>query len=432
MKKITLFIICLSISFISFAQTSNKDKWLNENSHKIAINSNNKDFTDMEFLKKEIANQQIIAIGEQTHGDGNTFEARNRLIQFLVKEMDFEVILFEAGMFDVNYGNTLYQQTNQTKYLRNSLYSFWKDSKQHESLFNFFEQEKNLEFGGFDSKFSSPYKSKFISELDSVLNIYEKDISENSIYIKYRKIWNRISKAQGLEGVMPKMTEEELKVFENGSMWVQQILNKAKHPLVQVIKNYDKNILMYANLSMQDPEFQQKMININNQRDVLMAENLNYLLENVYKGKKVILFGATYHFIRNNQNIEVVDAFPLPIEKSIIMGDLIQSKYQKKIYTIGFTAYEGSYGMATENSSDRIQKIQPAKEGSLEKRLVDKGFDNGILLLNTPQKKPDWWYQSPTIRLFTYNSATACKDWSKVLDAVFFIRKMEPVLLVKE
>jgi erythromycin esterase-like protein len=169
---------------------------------------------------------------------------------------------------------------------------------------------------------------------------------------------------------------------------------------------------------------------MNDQRDVIMAENLNFLLENKYKNKKVILFGATYHFIKNNQTIQRIGKFPLPIESSKIMLNLLPEKLQKSIYTIGFTAYSGKYGMVKDTTKGKA--ISPAKEGSLEKKLSDYNAKYGIITFNTIEKKPDWFHDNLSIRLFRYKSNTASADWSKVLDAVFFIKEMKPIINISK
>src|SRR5690554_1465346 len=61
--------------------------------------TNNTDFSDLEFLKKELKNKKIIVLGESGHGDGASFEAKTRLVKFLVEEMDYSTLAFEGGGF---------------------------------------------------------------------------------------------------------------------------------------------------------------------------------------------------------------------------------------------------------------------------------------------------------------------------------------------
>jgi erythromycin esterase-like protein len=99
MKNTISIIVIFIVSIASKAQ--NNDLWLTKNYHEVSIDATNKNFSDLHFLKKELQGKNIVAIGEQTHDDGSSFEGRNRLIQFLISEMGYEVILFESGFFDI-------------------------------------------------------------------------------------------------------------------------------------------------------------------------------------------------------------------------------------------------------------------------------------------------------------------------------------------
>ena len=67
-----------------------------------SINSINEDFKDLQFLKETLENNRIVLLGEQSHGEGATFEAKVRLIKFLHQELNYEIVSFESGLYD-NY-----------------------------------------------------------------------------------------------------------------------------------------------------------------------------------------------------------------------------------------------------------------------------------------------------------------------------------------
>ncbi len=426
--KNTLFIFLMLLPVIYTAAQNKGSRWVKENFYRISTDPENDDFSDLQFLKKEIGSKTIVAIGEQTHEDGKSFEARSRLIQFLVEEMSFEVILFESGMFDVSYGAELYKETDSIQYLSNSLMSAWRDVEQHNKLFEYIHENNKLEnpllFGGFDCKFTSKYRKRYVGEIDKALISCKADLTHTD-YKKYRNIVRDFANARGIRSALPKLNKRAKKDFLVGSQWVQNMLEEAKHPFLQTIRSYDKGIAIYSELSLLKILLaKKKLYALNNQRDRLMAENLNYVLENDFKNKKVILFGATYHFIRNNHLILPNDKLPVPVNESTVMGDLLEKKYLKDIYVIGFTAYEGTYGEVEKGNSG--EKIEPAKEGSLEHIIVKSDLKDGMLLLDPKEEKPEWWYSNLTLRLFLYESLTACEDWSEVLDAIFFIKEMEP------
>jgi len=431
MKKIILGISLCSLIVNVFSQ-STEEMWLVNNFHEVSTDAKNKDYSDLQFLKEDLKDQKIIAIGEQMHLDGKTFEARSRLIEFLIKEMGFEVLIFESGIYDVKYGWSSYLSSDSIKDLTNSIMHEWRNNIQNEELFSFIaswqKNEKNIECDGFDCKFTSRYRKHYSNELDSILIQINPTIKNDPDYIFYHNFLDEFGEAKAIKAAIPDLSKKDVALFIKGSELVLKTLMSVNHPFLQTAKSMDKGIVKYSELSIWKLLFNKKtLIKLNNERDVLMAEALNYLIEDKYKNKKVILFGATYHFIRNNQDLKTIKKARVPIPESIIMGDLMNREYNKKIYTIGFAAYSGTYGILKPRSTKGGTKITPAENGSLEKILHDENRGDGLLILSNNHKKPNWWFNNISIRLFSYNSTNTCTDWSNVLDAVFYIDQMDPV-----
>ena len=62
-------------------------------------------FEDLQPLKKLIGDARIVGLGEATHGTREFYQMKHRLLEFLVEEMGFDGIVFEASMpecFDID------------------------------------------------------------------------------------------------------------------------------------------------------------------------------------------------------------------------------------------------------------------------------------------------------------------------------------------
>ena len=65
-------------------------------------------------------------------------------------------------------------------------------------------------------------------------------------------------------------------------------------------------------------------------RDRQMAKNMSWLANNPFKGKKIIVWAHNFHIAKN-----VGDIKP--------MGHFLKNEFQERMYTMGFTGYNGSY-----------------------------------------------------------------------------------------
>jgi erythromycin esterase-like protein len=65
-----------------------------------AIDLADENFADLEPLRQAIGDSRIVFLGEEWHGSGATFRARNRVIRFLHERCGFDVLAFESGLYD--------------------------------------------------------------------------------------------------------------------------------------------------------------------------------------------------------------------------------------------------------------------------------------------------------------------------------------------
>lgn len=437
-QKRIFFALCLLTVQISFAQKTTPV--LPQGGEQMAqyalpVRTTGADFADLQFLKQEIGDKSIVALGEQTHFDGGSFEARSRLIRFLMEEMGFEVVLFEAGMYDMHQAEYLVHQTAQVDSLKKRLYYFWQ-TREWESLYTYFQSritaQKPLFIHGFDTKITSAltYRNQSLSRYaEQVFRQHDAQLltrDDVKAYLDFQRRIERNASRGGIHALRFKMKKKEKKRLQQWSDQMVEICQKIKEPeLAQMIKTHDKGVLLYSELSIPKAIFNKKLLNrINNQRDILMAENLDYLLQQVYADKKVILIGANYHFLRTNDLIQPVKIHGIRLHQAAIMGNLVDSALKNRMYTICFTAYEGAHGLV-KKETDKPQSVQRPDENSIEYVLAQKGFDNAFVSMRRSAKEA-FWANQPTIRLFDYKTNTKSNHWPEMFDGLFFIREMKP------
>jgi hypothetical protein len=105
-------------------------------------------------------------------------------------------------------------------------------------------------------------------------------------------------KKGGIGSLSFKMNKREQSDFLEQSVFIQQWLrDKGQFEWAQIVNSIDEGIVLCTDFSIVRALFSKEwFLQINNGRDRLMAENLEFLLAAKNANKKVLLVGATYHF----------------------------------------------------------------------------------------------------------------------------------------
>ena len=157
MKKLTLFTILTLLSAVLlnvfvFKKVPNdeSEKIIAEtNQYKHPINSiemSEKNTQDLEFLKTVLKNNRIVFLGESIHQDGQTFKAKARLIKYLHENLDYNVVLYEAGQYDMWVTNEEMEKgtlgIGKDSIAGLGMFNFWWANKETLPLNNYYLQSK--------------------------------------------------------------------------------------------------------------------------------------------------------------------------------------------------------------------------------------------------------------------------------------------------
>lgn len=408
-----LFIV-LSNSLQTFAQ----DTFV----HPIqSISPSNTDFTDLSFLKQEIGDKQIVMIGEQDHFAGASIDAKARIVNYLIKEMDFEVVLFEAGFYDVHKSVEYVKQEKRGGF-RYSLYFLWSKSQNIIPFLDSLSKDAvdgKIYLDGFDPKFTSIYSSKFyISDLEKVLNETEYIKSNQADWNIYKKLVQ--GAADKFDKKLTKFKDSERDLLYRVSRDIYRVLLSANQNYwAQTVLSNTDVLIEYSKISLKDMiANNDKAEKLDNNRDSLMAENTKWLLENKYKGKKVIIWAASYHITKHPEIISTTNKDNFSGKKT--MGGEIEKFYNDKVYSIGFISYQGEFGISFDKPKGTT--IKPQNENSIEAYIHKYNYPFCWLALKDNKNITG---KTAMINGFN-NSSYSSSDWSKNYDALIYIENMYP------
>jgi erythromycin esterase-like protein len=152
-------------------------------------------------------------------------------------------------------------------------------------------------------------------------------------------------------------------------------------------------------------------------RDAQMAENLLWLMRNRYQGRKVMVWGATSHFLKNIAENEgksrVFTDYPS-------MGQIVGHELGNQAYAVGFVSSEGQYGVWR----SRPVNLKPPDPDSLEGLFSSTDIQSGFLDLRRVPASVGWLHSPLVAGPLGY--VPASEDWTKLLDGIIFIRAMTP------
>ena len=395
-----------------------------EPSHIQAIDTTQSLEATFAFIAEEIGDSRIVGLGEQTHTPDVSFTIRAKLVEYLIEHQGFEVILFEAGMFDLHVAAANAIEQKDITELQDALYGFWGNTAFHNRLFTYLQSQldacEDIAFAGFDSKLTS----RQVATTDVYSKMLAHELSSAGVattsdeYVEYLNTWQAIEESRkqgGIHALVFPMSNEEKERFLHLSDFFQKKLTAAGNRYwSRMISGIDESIAVYSDFSMEkvqaDPSI---MLQINNKRDSLMADNLQYLLEETYKDKKVILIGASYHFVRNVDKITPSTVMGLDFSKSVTTGQIINDRLDEKVFTFGFMApTEYSCGDNTQGKTTTL--------GCLQQQA---GYPIAYHPLHKWNLKEEDASQQQVIPLFMPQSPSQHANWNEVIDAVVFINK---------
>ena len=128
-------------------------------------------------------------------------------------------------------------------------------------MFTFLQQQihegKELEFGGFDCKFTSSYGRKgnnYSRQLIEQIKTVDPQFVKSNEFISYLHFWNKIEqdmKKGGIRSLSFKMNEREQSDFSKQSQFILHWLyNKGQLEWAQIVNAVDKGILLYTDFSI--------------------------------------------------------------------------------------------------------------------------------------------------------------------------------------
>lgn len=333
---------------------------------------------DLQGLKPLIGDARIVAMGECTHGSGEIFRMKHRLLEFLVTEMGFRIFAIEANLPEANIMNeyVLYGKGTAEKGLDALYFWTWHTKEVLEMAkwmraYNIAHPDKMVQFAGFDMQFSkgacdnlTQFATQYATDLEPLMDSV---------------VWycDRL-RAAGADQTLSHGDIARLK------HWLEQaddLLKKNHRRYAQqagdsIVEWQVRNLVVLQQYFSLATQFGSSY----NIRDKAMADNIAWLA-NRYRGQKLVLWAHNGHISRD----------------PAVMGGDLDKTFKKQMVVIGFSTAKGAYTAIKGGEIKRDNVLAAPVPRSFERYAQASGMGNFILDIRKRQLRdePASWLLRP-------------------------------------
>lgn len=370
-------------------------------------------FADLEFLRREIGQAQVVMLGEPTHGEGNVTEAKIRLICFLQQQLGFTTVAFESGFYELDKAQRqISAGVPAREAIESSVFNVWTGTQEFQALLPLLGRGR-LRVAGFDYQLSGAYQDSQVEELEALL---KSEKGGNELAYDYL---DECLSTMGEDFLFP--PTHQIIIFDLQLAKARKLLEKVaagpdahrRERAAFWLQNLRSLQALAHDYTTNDPGVRDSTewtATTSNPRDAQMADNLLWYVRQ-HPREKIICWGALGHLANK------VQVLGPEVKDFRSMGRAVKAKLgPDAVYVLGTLAGSGSYGFG---SWGKPVAVPAPAAGTLEAQLLAKGDEYSFVSL-----KHDAPGQILTTYAFEYKPLTG--RWSEVVDGFLFLKSVNP------
>jgi erythromycin esterase len=405
--------------------TAQRVEWLKR--HAIALRSldaADTDFSDLIPVGEKIGAAGIVTLGEASHGDGESFRGKVRLIKYLHRHKGFGVLAWESNILEsVLADRALRTGMPAHEAAGRGIYTIWSAANEVQPLFDYIRsthaEVEPIEMIGFDSQSAGLLLPPLFAFLDraypGAMSAADRESIEQLHQMCFEGTWAQRPDAERALHVA--VLDRLIEIASRPTSAAAERERVLMHRTLQNLRAFQQFYSVPMELLGKGGE-------AGNRRDISMGRNLAWLANEYYPDRKITAWAANSHLARAIDSLRGVGA-PSVFAKYRPMGEEARALLGERIYSIGFIAYRGESRRVGRDTAIRIR----APAGSLEHLCHLTGQEYLFIdLKGTPEDH--WLRQDLVAGAFGFTPMVG--DWSEVFDAFFFIDQMHPATAVRE
>lgn len=435
---LVLFVFLPVVSFTGalLGQGESRDKkvaWLKDHIIPLrSIDPKDEDFSDLAPLVKVLGSVRIVQLGENTHGDGTAFLAKARLIRFLHQVMGFDVLAWESGFFDCRLLDAALRSNMPIhEAAQQALYQVWAQSAEVMPVMEYARSTQKtplpMTIAGFDCRVSTRaaredsfpgFIFSFFDKLDP--NILSQKDREDFRTMSIRLVPVDYYKHPEKRHFNHEVAQRLVKVLDRDKTGM---LSYASAREIEYVR---QSLVSFLNMARALREWgspsKENQIKDRYTRDTAMAENILWLCQTYFPDRKIIIWAHNYHIMKD---FAFVGLYPGKTERFKKLknigphGRFLNRQLGDRVYTIGITGYQGSWGYVGEGSNT----LAAPEPGALSDLLHQTNQPS--CFLDFRGLSASHWLRQPLSGRFNFWESQKAY-WTQLFDGVLFIDTMSP------
>lgn len=251
------------------------------------------DFADLAALGEAIGDSRIVVLDELTHGEGNVFALKARIVRYLHERKGFDLLVLESGLFDVD--RIWRAQQPVRGQVSGNVFYMYADSGEVGPLFDYVDAQRAgprpLVLAGFDGRLSGAFsRTRLVPQLRARLAaVADADAADTAAWLEQVQ--------RLLDGKLGDAAPEAQAAFLAGSRRVDTLLrapaDAGNDPAdaAGFWLRINASLRRMAEVAWGRVPF--------DGHDEVMAGNLQWLLEQGWPGRKAIVWGHFAHVNRS-------------------------------------------------------------------------------------------------------------------------------------
>jgi erythromycin esterase len=446
--------------------------WLAAHARPIrTVDPRDEDFTDLEPIAAAIGKARVVQLGEPSHNAGTCFAAKARLIKFLHQRLKFDVVIWESGIYDVELVDAaLRKGEDASAAAQRGILRNWSASAECRPLFEYAQQSlasaSPLSMAGFDSALNSPF-ANLAAALREFANLPRREALQREaagVVDELIQSFDAITRyVEGLDALHVSLTKTGGDARKQAVATWERDTGAALRPnramldrfmashtrMTELLRSREAELIraagerrvgftsrvieslgaraasLYQRFGTDAPQAADGGLAEQNRRDACNADNLRWLIERGYRGRKIIIWAHNarimnaYYEAPGWKTVRLTPAAHTMKPHGVFLADWLG----RDLYTIGFTAYEGEDGWKGLGASP----IPAAREGGIESALHESGRPYAFLSLARARGP---MRHAQVMRVPKYDDVEI-GDPTQPHSGLFFMARMERATLIE-